>query len=56
MLPGRGAYVCGKIECVSNLEKKNYLSHALRTKIEKSRLREIRQELENLLLRGDVKR
>lgn len=56
MLPGRGAYICDKIECINNLEKKNYLSHALKVKIEKDRLREIKREIENLLQRGDVRR
>jgi len=56
VFPGRGAYICGKIECISNLEKKNYLAHALKTRIEKDRLMDIKRELENLLQRGDVKR
>jgi|GEM_PF-1197314 predicted RNA-binding protein YlxR (DUF448 family) len=56
MFPGRGAYICGKIECISNFGKKNYLAYALKTRIEKDKLMDIKRELENLLQRGDVKR
>ena len=54
-LPGRGAYICSTIDCTNKLKKENSLMHALRAKITKEQLAEIKKELENLLERGDVK-
>jgi len=54
-LPGRGAYICSTIDCVNKLKKENSLIHALKVKITREQLAEIKKELESLLERGDVK-
>jgi len=53
---GRGAYICINPECIDKIDKKNYLLHALRSKIDKEALNKLKSELANLLKRGDVKR
>ncbi|MGB9682062.1 MAG: RNase P modulator RnpM [bacterium] len=55
-MAGRGAYVCSSIDCVKEIDKKNYLLRSLRSKIDREALCELKSELMNLLKRGDVKR
>lgn len=48
--PGRGAYVCGCIDCIRALEKGNRLDKALRCQVPK----EIVKKLEELLPQNEV--
>lgn len=52
---GRGAYICSNPECIDKIDKKNYLIYALRGRINKEELKELKSGLVNLLKRGDVK-
>jgi len=55
-MAGRGAYVCSSIDCIEKIDRKSYIPHSLRSKIDREVLYELKSELMNLLKRGDVKR
>ena len=48
ILPGRGAYICKKDECILNMEKRNVLSRAFKKKVSHEEYEKLTEEIKKI--------